>query len=247
MATTESLTLWYQSQGPTLTKHATSLDTAKKIYKGATSINVGGVMHPLVSGASLKALATTFIGADGNGGLVVYSKQANVRLQILGGTSKTLGVDITLANTGFVDVLLQQTTDGGGLTTSTAAQAVAALRAHPIVMSLLAVAATGTGAGLTATAAATAVPMISTMGLADDTYDNAAGVAPLTISPFMSFGAGTYRCYPNSGETFTAAQIGSKVALLNDTKTVSATLDFFNLTGTLVDVDQTGSIFVKID
>lgn len=242
MATKE--TVIYSKDNFKLTVHAGSLATGKKIWGGSVAMLVDTVVTPLVSGSALVALSTTIPGADANGDIAAYSGQQNVRMQFLAGVSKVFGVTVSFANAGFVDVIVQLATDNGGVVTSTANDVVAGIRAHALASSLLSVFAKGTGASLAAVAAATAIVKITVLGLAASTYDNAAGVAPLTIP--MSFVWAYANCAAKVGDAPNINQIGGKLLLVDDIGTVAATLDGFSLTGTLIDIAEDGTSFVKI-
>ena len=242
MATKE--TVIYSKDNFKLTVHAGSVATGKKIWSGSVAMLVGTTVTPLVSGSALVALSTTIPGADANGGVVAYSSQQNVRMQFLAGVSKTLGVSVSFANAGTVDVIVQLGTDNGGVVTSTASDVVNAIRAHALASSMLSVTFTGTGAGLAALAAATAIVKITVLGMAAATYDDAAGVAPLAIP--MAFIWAYGNCAVKTGDVPTINQIGGKVLLVDDIGTVAATIDGFSQTGTLIDIAEDGTVFVKI-
>lgn len=242
MATRE--TTLYSKNDFKLTLTAGLLATGKKIMAGSVAILADTVATPLVSDTQLVALSTTIAGADANGGVVAYAKQQNVRMQFLGGTSKTFGVSVSFANAGFVDVLVQLATDNAQAVTSTATDVVNGIRAHALASSLVSVKVTGTGAGLSAVAAATAIKKITVLGFATDTYDNSAGSNPLALTMYFVWMYGN--CASKTGDAPTVNQLGGKVLLSDDLPTVGATLDGFSLTGTLVDFAEDGTPFVKI-
>jgi len=197
--TNERTKYFHQSWGPIRTVRNQVIKAGVKLFHGGLSMAVGGVGNKLLSGASLAALATTIAGADANGGLVVRARQPSVRVQLLGGVSKSLGVNVVFGAT--IDVVIQQATDGGGVTTNTALEAANAVRAHALANSLVAIKHTGTGAGLTATAAAGAVAHIAFLGAAAQTYDASAALADKTLDlPDGIFEQGTYLCLGASGD-----------------------------------------------
>jgi hypothetical protein len=243
MAANELSILWSQNKGG-YARHATQLAASTTIKKGALAILAGGVVTPLVSGTALNTLCTTIAGADGNGGLVFRSEESNVRVALLAGATKTLGVTVSFANAGFVDVIVQQGTDGGGLVTSTAALTVQAIRSSGLANELLHVIYTGTGAGLTATTSATAINKLVLLGAADETYANTT-VSVLTGN--MTFYIGTFGlCIGKTGDVPGVANIGAHVTLVDDSFTVAATLDPMAFTGKLEDIDFRGRPHVKI-
>lgn len=245
MPATNELLLEYKDGITSFSRRGFTILAQKKIYKGALAMMVNGKLQPLVSGTALKAVSLTIAGADANGGLVVYSKQTNVRVQLLAGNSKTLGVTVSLANAGIVDVIIQQGTDNAGATTSTASQTVDLIRASALVSKLISVAATGTGAGLTATAGPATAPFITLMGMAMETVDNAASGTDLSYELVCT--AGIICCNGKSGDVPTNAMIGSEVVFVDDAKSVASTHDLFSLTGTLIDVEKSGNIYVRVN
>jgi hypothetical protein len=233
MAQNELTVLWYQSSGG-FTRRATQLAATTTIFRGSLAMSVNGTVNSLVSGSALNAFCTTIPGADGNGGLIFRSMQANTRVTLLGGISQTLSVNVSFANAGFVDVIIQQGTDGGGLVTSTALLVANAVRAHGLADELLHVTVTGTGNGLTATATATLINQIVLLGAADETYINLTGSA-VTLN--MGFKLGKVRAVGKTGDVPVPANIGGLVTLVDDSYTIAATLDPMAFTAHLLDLD----------
>lgn len=233
MAQNELTVLWYQSSGG-FTRRATSLAANTNIFRGSLAISVNGVATSLVSGTALNALSTTIAGADANGGLVFRSNQANVRVTTHGGTSQALGVFVSFANAGFVDIIIQQSTDGGGVVTSTAANVANAIRQHGLADELVHVVTTGTGAGLTVTTGTTAINQLVLLGAADETYINLTGSA---IPRNMGFKMGKLRTVGLTGDVPVATNIGGLVTLVDDSYTIAATLDPMAFTARLIDID----------
>jgi len=236
-ATNEMVVQWKGVAG-----HSVSAGTLKAgtvVFKGVMAMMIAGVVY---NAGDPTSLLTAIAGADANGGLKVWARQSNVRLQIAGGTSKALGVTVTFANAGYIDVVLQQATDGGGLTTSTAAAAAEALRAHGLARRLIRVAYTGTGAGLTATTAATAVPVLRLLGWSSKTYGDAASVADQAIE--MEFKTGIALAAA-AADAPTRAQLGSKVRVA-DNLTVGSVLGPLDPAACLIDVDAQGNPWIKV-
>lgn len=236
-ATNEMVVQWKGTAG-----HSVSQGTLKAgtvLFKGVMAMMIAGVVY---NAGDPTSLLTAIAGADANGGLKVWARQSNVRLQIVGGTSKALGVTVSYANAGYIDVVLQQATDGGGLTTSTAAAAAEALRAHGLARRLIRVAYTGTGAGLTATTTATTVPVLRLLGWSSKTYGDAASVADQAIE--MEFKTGIALAAP-AADAPTRAQLGSHVRVA-DNITAGSVLGPLDPSAQLVDVDSGGNPYIKI-
>lgn len=236
--TTEVVTLFDGPPGTSV--HVNSLGTGQKVFKGSFPMIVNGTLYrggPVPS-AGLLAVA----GADANGGLNLFSNQANVRYsQITGGANKTLGVSVTFGAS-VVDVIVQLATDGGGAATSTAQAVMNAVLGNALASKFLKINYTGTGAGVAAAFAASFVPVVTLCGTAMNTYDNAAGVAAISIPMVMQ--RGTIAVAPLATDPPTAAMIGSQVAFADDIS-VKATVGPLDLTVTLSDILPDGTVFVS--
>lgn len=237
--TTEVVNLFDGPPGTSV--HANTLAAGQKVFKGSWPLLVNGVVYrggPVPS-AGLLAVA----GADANGGLNVFSHQANVRYsQLTGGANKTFGVSVVF-NASTLDVVVQLATDGGGAVTSTAKDVFNGVLANATAAKYLQINYTGTGLGLAAAFAAAAVPVVNLVGTALNTYDNAAGLSALTIPMVMQ--RGTIAVAPLSTDAPTSAMIGSKVAFADDIS-VKATVGPLDLTVTLSDVLPDGTVFVSL-
>jgi len=212
------------------------------LYLGALAMQVDGVAQPVVSGTAMKALALKAPGADVNGDVYVSSREANVRLTLLGGTSKTLDVSVTYTGV-YTDVLVQLGTDGGAAVTTTGAGLAQAIRKHAEADRLLRVLSNGTGASIQAVLAATAVPCITLLGVNDcRRLDNAAGAAALQLPPVIAFKIGTWGMQPGA---VPPTALGSPGYLVDD-NTVSATVDPLALRAPLFAADS-GLLFMDLE
>ena len=120
----------FQSELPT----QKPLAAGQRVLKGTLGFMVGGEVYraSTFSTTPLSAAILTVAGADANGGVLVYATQANVRYtQITGGANKTLGVSVAYGAS-TVDVTVQLATNGGGTSTSTAADVVGAITGHAV-------------------------------------------------------------------------------------------------------------------
>lgn len=215
--------------------------TGKRGFFGSMNISVNGVAQPLVSGTALVALATTFAGADANGGVVMRAKRANVAVQFAAGNSKTLSVtSITYGAT--IAILIQQGTDGGGATTNTAEQMCNLIRGNGELNKLLACKATGDGSGLTATTAGTAIKFIEMLGVTERDIDNSAGGSPLALTEFDCFHVGLYGLTPDAA----AVPVLNTIGYLADDQTVTATADPLSFTAPVLQTDPRGFMFVDL-
>lgn len=230
---------WKGSAGPG--RGCGTLLAAKKLYKGALAMAVNGVAQPLLSGTSLIAKCATVAGADDNGGVILRALRRGVRIVFAGGTSKTLGVSVSVgANS---DVTVQLGTDNANAVTSTGAEVVNAIRGHAMAAGLLVAQATGTGAGLAAAVAATAVPFIMVLGWASKSYGDAGSGSDQSIE--MLFYTGTAMAGPKSSDAPARAAIGGP-CWLEDDVTCRATPVAIDLTATLADVDSSGYPYIEV-
>lgn len=231
MATTNEITTVFNSLNAKEV-HLYNLGAGQKILKGTIGISVNGVVY--VPGSQFSQYLSA-PGADGNGGLLVWTPQANVRYsQLTGGVNKTLGVSVSYG-VNVIDVIVQLATDGAGVSTSTANAVVAAVSAHATAATLVRLLPTGSGNGLASAFAAAAVPVVFIAGVALNTYDNSA--SPSAINGFdMSFHKGdSIMLATLSSDAPTSAMIGSKMAVI-DNITVRATVTFGDLTVLLSDI-----------
>lgn len=236
--TTEVVTLFDGPPGTSV--HVNSLGAGQRVFKGSFPMIVNGVLYRggAVPSAGLLAVA----GADANGGLNVFSNQANVRYsQVTGGANKTLGVSVTFAAS-TIDVIVQLATDGGGAATSTAAAVMGAVLGNALSSKFLKIGYTGTGAGVAAAFAAAVVPVVTLCGTAMNTYDNLAGVSALSLPMVMQ--RGTIAVAPLASDPPTSLMIGSQVAFADDIS-VKATVGPLDLTVTLSDILPDGTVFVS--
>lgn len=241
--------LWSQNSGG-FARHATALPTNITIPKGHLALYLppggalpGGVM-PLVSGTALNTLCTLISGADANGNLILRATESNVRLTLLAGTSTSLGVTVSYANAGFVDVIVQ-TVSSMGTISSTANDVVNAIRANGTASQYLHVIASGTGASIVVATTATGIVHLLLLGAAEETYFNTTGS---TITTNMVFYTGRLaNCVGKTGDVPGIANVGAEVTLVDDSFTLAATLDPMAFTGRLKDVDFSGRLTVEID
>ncbi len=239
-ATNEMISKW--DGFPVRTTHAKSLATGQRVFKGALAFMVGGDVYraSTFSTSPLSSAILTVAGADANGGVMVYATQANVRYnQITGGANKTLGVSVAYGAS-TVDVTVQLATNGGGTSTSTAADVVGAITGHAVAGKFLKAAATGTGLGFALTLPTlTALKHVCLLGVAEDTYDNLAGVSALALD--MRFTKGIVDLAGLASDAPTAAMIDSQVSIVDDI-TVRATVNPLDMTVRLADVEVDGTL-----
>ena len=123
----------------------------------ASTLSKTAFDNGLVSYAPKVGSAVKIPGADANGGLVYLSNLTGVQVvQVVSGTNTALDCYVDPATPNVITLV--GATDSGGTGTTTAAQAVAKIKATPAAMALLnggaGVAFTGTGAGLISAATA---------------------------------------------------------------------------------------------
>ena len=229
---------WYQGF-PSRQLRAAQFAASKVAYIGSLCMAVNDVAMPVLGGALLVAQATTFAGADADGGVVLRAREPGVTVQFAAGISKTLGVtSITYGAT--IDVLIQQGTDGAAATTNTAEQMCNLIRGNAELNKLLAVKATGTGAGLTATKAATAIACISLKGIPERRIDNSASGAAVDLLPSIVFHQGVWGM-----EGSTPPTLPDDMAFILDDATVTKTADPFNFRAPVVAIDGT-TIYIDL-
>ena len=226
---------------PSTSIHPRTLAAGQRVFRGALGMFIAGKVYR--AGPVPTALCLNVPGADANGGVVLYSQQANVRYsQITGGANKVFGVTVSyLASS--VEVIVQLATDAGGVSTSTAATVIGGIAAHPVAGGFLRATVTGTGLGLAIAAVAAFVPVVSLCGVSTNTYDNSAGVADLSVA--MLFQRGVMAVAPLSTDSPTIAMVGSDVAIVDD-NTVKATVGRMDLTVKLSDILSDGTVFVVL-
>lgn len=206
-------------------------------YLGAMTISVDGTPRPAVSGTSMAALCTNYPGADADGGMYLSARTANVTLQLLGGTSKTLGVaSITYGST--IAIVIQQATDGGGLVTSTANDTVNLIRGNAETDRLLRAKATGTGAGLTATTGATTIAFITLLGVANQEFD-----ASQVLNDCDTFDVGQWGAIPDTA----VPPVLNAIAYIIDDQTVSGSADALSIQVPYGLLDARGLAYVNLE
>ena len=228
---------WNGTPSATITQDGAILPAGVVLWKGSFVMLVGNKLYPFEAAMNTAALPTKFTsiaGADANGGFVVYSKQQNVSIQLVGGVSKTLGVTISYAaNT--VTVVVQLGTDGGGAVTSTAQAVVDAILAHATASRLIRIGATGTGLGLPVVTAATAVVKVVLLGFSQKTLDNSSGVTDVVGRYQFSTGIGEVQ--NSATDPIDRTMVGGLVALA-DNGAVKATLGALTYDVRLIDVSD---------
>lgn len=120
-------------------------------------------------------------GADGNGGLRIIARAANVNFILANGVVSEPTVAVVIA-AGIYAITVTAT-----VASHTAAAVVAAIRSHALAYKLIDITATGTGLGLVATFAETIVPHVRLFGVARSEVDvsdqTSADVALDTLDP----------------------------------------------------------------
>jgi len=226
---------------PQYAVHASVLKAANKVYRGTLAIQINGIVYNMDQ--NLTSYYLTVPGADANGGVVLWSKQDNVRYrQVSGGANKKEALSVVFGSS-TIDVTMQLETDGMGVVTSTGLSVATFLLSNAFAQKYFQFSYTGTGLGLAAISSFTLVPQAFLLGLSETTYDNAAGVVDL-VEP-MRFYRGAMRLGNLSTDPVTSAMIGSQVSIV-DCNTVKATLDPLSQRGTLLDIDLNGAVYVSI-
>lgn len=219
-----------------------SVGPATKLWAGSFAISCNGVYYPA---GTFPAASYLSVPGAANGGITIFSSQANVKYaQVTGGNNKTFGVTYVNAG-GIINIIVQLATDGGGASTTTAAQVVQGVLANGSASKIVTIAYTGTGAGLAAAIGLTDVPQTILAGQMFQDIDNAAGVSALTIPGGFSVRKGWLRVAGLSTSMPTAANIGTEVAFADDS-TVKLSIGPFDITATLVDVYPDGSLFINV-
>lgn len=236
---------------PQTTVRTTTLAAGKVIYKGVLGFSVDGKAYDTdsVLNAVGNPLYLTVAGADANGGVIVWSKQQNVRyVQIGSAGTQALSVSmVTNVVLHTIDITVLIGTNMGTVT-STANDVVAALLAHAGISSILRFGATGTGLGLVAASPGVTpqfqhVPQIFLLGVAQNTYDNSASMTDL-VDEFR-FTQGICRLASLPTDPITPAMKGGLVGIA-DNITVKGTPTSLDYTAKLIDVATSGAIYVNI-
>lgn len=239
-ATNEMISKW--DGFPVRTTHAKTLAAGQRVLKGTLGFMVGGEVYraSTFSTTPLSAAILTIPGADADGGIRLYATQANVRyIQITGGANLKLGVSVSFAPS-TVDITVQLATDAGGNSATNAQGVMNAIVGHGIASKYLKVGYTGTGSGIAlALASYTALKHVCLLGVAEDTYDNLAGVSSVALD--MRFTKGIVDLAGLASDAPTAAMIDSQVSIVDDI-TVRATVNPLDMTVRLADVEVDGTL-----
>ena len=220
-----------------------TLAAGLKVWKGSLCMHLGGVVRPVVAGATLAALLTTIPGADANGGITLRAVRPGVTVALSGGTSTSLGLTSITFGANTVAIVIQLAADNAAAITTTANALVAFIRSHAFLNGLFVCQATGTGAGLCAAASTTAITFGAVVGWAADTYGDAASQANQSIA--MSFAQGAARVAVGSPAP-TAAALGGPVGLNDDLGTVDLTPGPLDFTAILSNIDSRGAVYVAV-
>lgn len=239
-ATNEMISKW--DGFPVRTTHAKTLAAGQRVLKGTLGFMVGGEVYraSTFSTTPLSAAILTIPGADADGGIRLYATQANVRyIQITGGANLKLGVTVgyTASN---VEIYVQLATDGAGSSNSNANSVVDAIKAHGVAGKYIKAGVTGTGNGTAlALGSLTALKHVCLLGVAEETYDNLAGVSSVALD--MRFTKGIVDLAGLASDAPTAAMIDSQVSIVDDI-TVRATVNPLDMTVRLADVEVDGTL-----
>jgi hypothetical protein len=243
-ATTEYVTQFLGAPG--VTCHGYVLPAGQRLYKGTLVANGDGKVYPastVVSPNPLFGRVLTVTGG-GTGVLYLYSPFANVYYsQVVSGNNTPLSVGVSwLPNSSALSIIVNLATDSGGAATSTASNVAQALWAHPIAAKYLRIN-TNLALGAMTALTSTRVPQFTILGIADETYDNAAGVTDVTLS--MRFVKGAVKLLGLATDLPIAGMSGGEVAVV-DNITVKATIADNDLTLPLVEVAPDGGIYCRI-
>lgn len=242
MPATNEMITEFQGQ-PRRTVAMGTLASALKSWKGSLGIHLGGVVRPLVAGATLAALLTTIPGADANGGVTLRALRPGVTVALSGGTSTSLGLTSITFGANTVAVVIQLAADNAAAITTTAAALVAFIRSHAFLNQILLCQATGTGAGLCAAASTTAITFGAVLGWAEGTYGDPAAQSNQTVP--MLFQQGAARVSVGSPAP-TAAAMGGPVGLGDDLGAVTLAPGPLDFTATLSNIDSRGAVYVAV-
>lgn len=217
------------------------------IAVGDLCMNVSGVAYPAKGSVALAGLLNSLnskmTGADANGHLYVYTqRRCPVKLQLLAGTSKALGVTFNYAGDAL-EIKLQLETNGGCTVQTTSAVAAAYLLDHARCRDAgLRVAYSGDGTGLCAAQALTAIKLVTLLGWATNPYDNSGGGSDATVEMTFAIGA---RAMLASGITRSTVP---GVGAVGNATTVKAAFDTeLDLPIALLDYDGTTWATVRVD
>lgn len=239
-ATNEMVSQW--DGFPVRTVHARSLAAGQRVLKGTLGIMVGGEVYRASTFATtpLSAAILTIPGSDSDGGVRLYATQANVRyIQVTGGANLKLGVSVVYTAS-TVDINLQLATDAGANSTSLAYDVVSAISAHAVASKFIKAGYTGNGTGTAlALGAYAALKQVALLGVAEDTYDNLAGVSVATVD--MRFTKGIVTLAGLATDLPGPTMIDTQVAIVDDI-TVRATVNPLDLCVRLADVEIDGSL-----
>jgi len=222
------------------------LGATTTINPGDCCMLIDGVAYPAKSAAALGGLlltlGSTIPGADANGGILLYSNRPATKVQLLDGTSKSLGLDSVVYGAGELDVKIQLATDGGGAITSNALALAAFINSHALLRGTFGIhaAATGTGLGLSTVAALTAISLVGLAGWSRGAYVNATGAI---VDREMAFDVGV-NVMAVSG-TITRAQVPGRVGIVNATQ-IRPITGLLDLDVLLTNVAADGTAYVQI-
>lgn len=216
------------------------------IVAGDCCMLIDGVAYQAKSAAALAGLLSTLgskiTGADANGDLIFWADRPAVKVQLLGGQSKSLGLDSVVYGAAQLEIKIQLGTDGSSVVTSTAKAVWAFIDQNALLRSLgVRVAYAGDGTGLTVVTALTLIALVGLAGWARNAYANATG-SPVAME--MAFDLGT-RAMAVSG-TIGRAQVPGRIGVVNST-TLRPIAGPIDLTVPLVNVSSDGSAVVQID
>lgn len=157
----------------------------KIAFLGGLMMQVDGVARPVLSGASMDALATAV--GTGNAGLLVTARRKGVKLAIVdpAGNDQAAYTEVT-HSTIFTVVSVYVATDGAGAITSTAKQVQNMLRENAEAARLLRVKLAGTGASAMVAAAAASMVAIEVLGHSVYSIDGT-GDADLALEDDVTF------------------------------------------------------------
>jgi len=218
---------------PVRTVHPQVLAPLNRVYKGTLATQIDGLVYNLDQ--DLTPLFRTVPGADANGGIVLWTTQANVFYSQSKAASSVLGLKIVYA-TNQININVTLAADGGAVVTSTANDVAELIWGHATASKYLHANFTGTGLGLAAAFVSAHVPEQVLLGLAEETYDNATNASAL-VAP-MRFKQGVCAIGQYGLDPVTISNIGSDVAIA-DCNTIKATVGPLDYPVKLIDIGPT--------
>lgn len=225
---------------------AGTIGASTTIAPGDCCMLIDGVAYQAKSAAALAGLLSTLgskiAGASADGDLIFWTDRPATKVQLLGGQSKSLGLDSVVYGASQLEIKIQLATNSSSVVTSTGKDVWTLIDQNALLRSLgLRAAYGGDGTGLTVVTALTLISLAGLAGWARGAYVNDTG-SPVALE--MAFDLGT-RAMAVSG-TIGRAQVPGRVGIVNATtlRPICGPIDF---AVRLVSVSSDGTAVVQID